>query len=160
MTDLSVRRAATADAPVILALLRELAVYEKLLDAFRLDESLVLRDMLGTDAVAHCEIAFVGDRPAGLALWFWTYKSFRASRGVFLEDLYVRPEFRGRGIASALLAELARSCGAAGGTFMEWFVLDWNTTAIDFYRRIGAQTLDDWRICRLDTPAMTKLGAS
>lgn len=160
MTDLSIRRAAITDAPVILALLRELAVYEKLLDKFRLDEGLVVRDMLSGDAVAQCEIAFVGGQPAGLALWLWTYKSFRASRGVFLEDLYVRPEFRGRGIARALLAELARNCGAAGGTFMEWFVLDWNTTAIDFYRRIGAQTMDDWRICRLDTEAMTGLGAA
>jgi GNAT superfamily N-acetyltransferase len=160
MTDLSIRRAAITDAPVILALLRELADYEKLLDRFRLDEALVVRNMLGGDAVAQCEIAFVGDQPAGLALWFWTYKSFRASRGIFLEDLYVRPQWRGRGIGKALLAELARAGGAAGGTFMEWFVLDWNAPAIDFYRGIGARTMDDWRICRLDGDALKGLGAA
>src|ERR1700722_4467160 len=101
MSDSAIRPARAADAPVIVALLRELADYEKLLDRFTLSEEAVRRDMLG-DA-CRCELAFAGEEPAGIATWFWTYSSFGAARGLFVEDLFVRPGFRGHGLGRVLL---------------------------------------------------------
>src|ERR1700760_1067689 len=144
MSEFSIRRAASGDAPLILALLRELAVYEKLQDRFHLTEAGVARDMMGQNAAAHCDLAFVNGEAAGLVVWYWTYKSFRAKRGLFLEDLYVRPAFRGRGLGKALLAHLAGEAARAGAGWMEWLVLDWNAPAIAFYESIGARPVTEW----------------
>src|ERR1700744_2413047 len=130
MPDLSIRAAIASDSHLIVSLLRELADYEKHLDRFLLTEEQVKRDMLGQ--ACHCDLAFVGGEAVGLVSWFWTYKSFGACRGLFIEDLYVRPQFRGKGWGKALLAHLAARAREAGG-FMEWQVLDWNTPSIDFY---------------------------
>ncbi len=132
---------------MIVSLLAELADYEKLLDRFALTEETVQRDMLG-DA-CHCDLAFAGETACGIATWFWTYKSFRARRGLFVEDLYVRPDFRGRGIGRSLLAHLAAKARAAGG-FVEWQVLDWNAPSIAFYQSLGAVPVEDWLSYRLD----------
>ena len=157
MSEISIRQAAKADAPVILALLRELAVFEKLEQIFALTEALILRDMLGEDPAAHCEIAVVDGQPAGLAVWYWLYGSFRARRGLYVEDLYVRPQFRGQGAGMALLAHLARQGAQAGAGWMEWKVLDWNSRALDFYRSIGARPVEGWRTYRLEGEAMRLL---
>ncbi len=154
MTDFSIRAAVPADAPLIVALLRELAAYEKLLDSFTLSEEAVRRDMLG-DA-CRCELVFAGGEPAGIATWFWTYKSFGARRGLFVEDLYVRPDFRGRGLGRKLLAHLAAKARAAGG-FLEWQVLDWNTPSIEFYKSLGARPVEQWLNYRLEGESLQGL---
>ncbi len=154
MSKFSIRAARDADAPVIVSLLAELAAYEKLLDRFTLTEEFVRRDMLGN--ACHCELAFMGDAACGVATWFWTYKSFRARRGLFVEDLYVRPDFRGHGLGKSLLAHLAAKAQAAGG-FLEWQVLDWNAPSIAFYQGLGAAPVEDWLTYRLEGENLRRL---
>ena len=158
MSDITLRPATPADIPLIWTLLHELADYEKLLDKFHLTEAVIARDMLGPDAVCRCDLAFVGGEAAGIITWFWTYKSFRAARGIFLEDLYVRSAFRGRGLGRQLLAFLSQRAHAANG-FIEWQVLDWNTPSIDFYKRIGADLKPEWITCRLDHAALEEMAS-
>jgi len=156
MSDFSIRAASPADAPMIVALLRELAAYEKLLDRFHLTEAAVTRDMLG--GACHCDLAWVGNAACGIATWFWTYKSFGARRGLFVEDLYVRPDFRGLGLGRSLLAHLAVKAWAAGG-FLEWQVLDWNTPSIEFYKSLGAKPVEEWLNYRLDGEGLERLAS-
>jgi GNAT superfamily N-acetyltransferase len=154
MSDFSIRSAVATDAPTVLALLQELADYEKLQAVFALDEAAVIRDMLGT--ACHTELVVTDGAVVGLAAWFWIYKSFGAARGVYVEDLYVRPAFRGRGLGRALLTHLAAKAQAEGG-FMEWQVLDWNTPSIAFYKSLGAAPRDSWINYRLMGEALRKL---
>jgi GNAT superfamily N-acetyltransferase len=154
MSEFIFRKAAPGDEPIIRALLRELAVYEKLQDRFHLTDAAIARDMFG-DA-CHCDLAFQGEAPAGIATWFWTYKSFRGARGVFVEDLYVKPEYRGQGLGRRLLAHLGGHARQAGG-FLEWQVLDWNEPAMEFYKSLGAGLSAEWLTCRLDGEALEKL---
>lgn len=156
MSEFSVRAATAADAPVIVALIAELAEYEKLKQGFALDEAAVTRDMLG--AACHTELAFIEGAAAGVAAWFWIYKSFGAARGLYVEDLYVRPEFRGRGLGRALLAHLAGKAAAVGG-FMEWQVLDWNVPSIAFYKSLGATPRANWINYRLTGEALERLAS-
>lgn len=155
MTDLTIRTAKPSEAPAILALLRELADYEKAPE-FSLNEEAVLRDMFG--AACHCELAFRGDDCVGIAAWFWIYKSFRGRRGLYVEDLYVRPSHRGRGAGKALLAHLAAKARQANG-FLEWQVLDWNSRAIAFYESLGATPVAEWRNYRLEGDALEALAS-
>ncbi|HET7086929.1 MAG TPA: GNAT family N-acetyltransferase [Rhizomicrobium sp.] len=154
MSEFSLRAATVSDAAAIVALLKELAGYERLLDHFTLSEEQVRRDMFG--AACHCDLAFEGAEAAGIATWFWTYKSFRARRGLFVEDLYVRPACRGRGLGKRLLAHLAAKAREAGG-FLEWQVLDWNAPSIAFYRGLGAEPVENWLTYRLEGEALEKL---
>lgn len=156
MSDLSVRAAVTTDCAVIVSLLRELADYERLMSGFALDEAAVLRDMLG--AVCHTDLAFMEGAAVGVASWYWVYKSFGAARGVYVEDLYVRPAYRGRGIGRALLARLAKKAADADG-FLEWQVLDWNTASIEFYKSLGGAPRDSWINYRLAGEALRKLAS-
>jgi GNAT superfamily N-acetyltransferase len=156
MRDLSIRAAQVADAPAIVSLLAELAGYEKLQNRFVLTEEMVRRDMLGN--ACHCDLAFAGDAACGIATWFWTYKSFRARRGLFVEDLYVRPEFRGRGVGKSLLSALAAKAWADGG-FLEWQVLDWNVPSIAFYQSLGATPVQDWLTYRLEGEELGRLAS-
>ena len=155
MSVFSIRAATAADAPVILALLRELAVYEKA-PLFHLSESAIRRDMFG--AACHCDLAFDSDTPAGIVTWFWTYKSFRAARYLFVEDVYVKPEFRGRGLGRQLLVHLAARARQEN-SFLEWRVLDWNAPAVEFYKSLGATLLPEWITCRLEGAALEKLAS-
>src|SRR3954463_3427509 len=111
MSDFVIRAAQTSEASAIVALLRELAAYEKLLEHFTLKEAEVLRDMFG--GACHCELAFQNGEPVGIATWFWTYRSFRALKGLYLEDLYVRPAYRGKGLGRQFLVRLAGQARAA-----------------------------------------------
>ena len=154
MSDFSIRAALASDSPLIVALLRELAEYEKLLDLFCLTEEAVKRDMMGE--ACHCDLAYAGDEAAGLVCWYWTYKSFGARRGLFIEDLYVRPRFRGQGMGKALLAHLAGEARKAGG-FLEWQVLDWNKPAIEFYGSLGAKPFENWLNYRLEGEQLKRL---
>ena len=152
MTDIIIRPAAAEEAPLILSLLRELADYEKLLDRFHVTQDSIRRDMLGDPC--SCDLALVDGVVAGVVVSLWTYKSFRARRGIFVEDLYVKPQFRGLGLGTRLLAALAVR---AGDGFLEWQVLDWNAPSIDFYKRLGAALSPEWITCRLDGDALAKL---
>ncbi len=151
MSDFLIRAATASDAALIVKLLHELADYEKLLHRFHLTEAVVVRDMLGS--ACHTELAFVGGEAAAVAVWGWIFKSFAARRGLFLEDLYVRPAFRGRGLGKTMLLRLAQTAKQADG-FVEWQVLDWNTPSIEFYKSLGATLMPDWITCRLEGAAL------
>jgi GNAT superfamily N-acetyltransferase len=153
MSNFTIRKAEEIDAPQILALLKDLADYENA-PHFSLSEAAVRRDMFGV--ACHCDLLFCGGEAAGIATWFWTYKSFRALRGIYVEDLFVRPPYRGRGAGKAMLAHLAAK--AAGG-FLEWQVLDRNSRAIAFYESLGAKPVAQWLNYRLEGEALEGLAS-
>ena len=141
----------------MLALLREFAAFEKLLDLFASSEAILARDFFGEKKIADCDLAFQGGEPVGLVTYYWTYGSFSTARGLFVEDLFVRPAFRGRGYGKALLKHLAAKGAAQGATRLDWWVLDWNDHAVDFYKGIGARKIADWSGFRLEGDAMKAL---
>ena len=159
----TIRSATVADVPLILAFIRDLATYEKLLSDVVATEEDLRRTLFGIPPAggepvapaAHVVIAEaclpgqVGGQPAGFALYFFNYSTFLAKPGLYLEDLFVKPEFRGDGLGKALLLHLAKVANARGCGRMEWAVLDWNEPAMGFYKKLGAVPLDDWRIFRL-----------
>jgi GNAT superfamily N-acetyltransferase len=149
-----IRRARDGDEGSIVALLRELAVYEKLEAQFRLDAAAVKRDLLA--GAAQCDLLLRGDEAVGIALWFRTYRSFTGARGVYVEDLYVRPQLRGQGGGRKLLAHLARIAHAEKA-YLEWRALDWNRPARDFYESLGAMAQPEWIGYRLDGEALERL---
>ncbi|MGN6147431.1 MAG: GNAT family N-acetyltransferase [Rhizomicrobium sp.] len=157
MTNFFIRKAGSGDEGVVLSLLRELADYEKLLDRFHITEEIVCRDYLGERPLLNCDLAFEGETPVGVATWYWTYHSFAARRGIFLEDLFVKPQIRGKGYGRALLAHLARTALGNGGGQVEWEVLDWNEPSIAFYESIGARRQGGWFTYRLQDEALKKM---
>jgi GNAT superfamily N-acetyltransferase len=160
VTDAAQIRPATAnDVPVVLDLIRELAEYEKLLHEVVATEALVRESLFGPKPVAECVLACVNGNPVGFALFFHNYSTFKGRAGLFLEDLFVRPEFRGQGIGEALLKHLARLAVERGCARMEWAVLDWNKRAIQFYERMGAAGVHDWTIFRVTGDALVRLGS-
>lgn len=144
--------------PEILALIRELAVYEKLLHEVEATEEQLHATLFGDTPQAHVTMAVYRDQVAGMALWFYNYSTFLAKPGIFLEDLFVRPDFRRLGIGRALLHHLAARCVAEGCGRFEWHVLDWNAPAIAFYEELGARMMADWRCFRLDGEALAAFG--
>jgi GNAT superfamily N-acetyltransferase len=144
-----IRSATPTDVPLILSFIRDLAVYEKLAHEVVATEEALRRTLFGTPPAAHVVIAEVDGRPAGFALYFFNYSTFLAKTGLYLEDLFVKPEFRGHGTGKALLLHLAKIANSGGCGRMEWSVLDWNEPAKGFYRKLGAVPLDDWRVMRL-----------
>jgi GNAT superfamily N-acetyltransferase len=155
----TIRPATRDDVPLILEFIRGLAGYEKLLDECEATEDQLARTLFpddGTAPAAHCVLAFAGATAAGFAIYFFNYSTFLARPGLYLEDLFVLPEFRGRGLGKALLLHLAGLANARGCGRMEWAVLDWNQPAIEFYESLGARRLREWQICRLTGPALTR----
>ena len=146
-----------ADAALIVALVRELAEYERLLQDVRITTDDVRRDLFGPRAFAEAVIARVSDEPVGFALWFHNYSTFAGRPGLYLEDLFVRPAFRRRGYGEALLRYLARVTVERGCARFEWSVLDWNEPAIAFYRKLGAVPMDDWTVQRVTGPTLQAL---
>lgn len=152
-----VRPAAEADLPLILHFIESLAVYEKLRDQCVATEEKLRATLFGPRPAAEVLIATIDDVPLGFALFFHNYSTFLAQPGIFLEDLFVKPEARGKGVGFALLSALAniaieRNCGR-----LEWAVLDWNELAISFYKRIGAVPMDEWTTFRLTGTALQEL---
>ena len=154
---LRIRRAAPGEAGLVLGLIRELAEYEKLADQVDATEAMIDAALFGAGGTSVCDIAERDGEVAGYALWFRNFSTFRGRNGLYLEDIYVRPAFRGLGIGKALLANLARQCAENGWPRMEWAVLDWNRPAIEFYKTLGAKLAQDWRLCRLDGEALAAL---
>jgi GNAT superfamily N-acetyltransferase len=154
-----IRPATPADVPTILHFIRELALYEREPQAVVATEADLLRDGFGPAPRFRALIADVDGAPAGFALFFTSYSTWRGHHGIRLEDLYVTPELRGQGIGKALLARVAQIAVAEGCPRLEWDVLDWNAPAIAVYERLGAHILTEWRIMRLSGDALTALAA-
>lgn len=152
--NIAIRAARPADSALIFALVRELAEYENLQSEVDATPETIAEALFCEDPRLFCDIAEWGDAPAGFSVWFLNYSTFRGRHGIYVEDLFVRPEFRGRGIGKALLQRLAQACVKQGFARFEWAVLDWNASSIAFYRGIGAKIMDDWKLCRLSGPAL------
>lgn len=157
MTGFSIRHATKGDEGAIVALLRELADYEKIADRFKLTEAAVERDMLRPQACCHCDLAWYGAEAIGVMTSYAIYSSFAAARGLFLEDLYIRSAFRGRGLGKAMLVHLAQRAVREGARYIDWFVLDWNRPSIAFYERAGAEPVKGWLSYRLSGEELKRL---
>jgi GNAT superfamily N-acetyltransferase len=148
---LSIRPAVRSDAALIVEFIRSLAEYERLAHEVEATKERIEATLFpeGSEPAARCVLAFSGADPAGFAIYFHNFSTFLAKPGLYLEDLFVKPAFRGRGIGRALLLHLAGVARERGCGRMEWAVLDWHTPAIGFYQSIGARFMDDWKVCRL-----------
>jgi GNAT superfamily N-acetyltransferase len=155
---LRIRPATPADAALVMAFIRDLAAYEKLLDDVSATPADIERALFAPQPRVFCDIAVWDGAPAGFALWFYNFSTFRGRHGIYLEDLFVKPEFRGYGIGKALLVGLAQRAVKEGCARVEWSVLDWNEPSINFYKSLGAVPLDEWTIFRLTGEPLQALG--
>ena len=160
MSTVIVRRADPLDTGLILQFIRDLAEYEKLLGEVEATEEDIRRDLFGENPRCFCDIAEADGKPVGFALWFYNYSTFRGRAGIYLEDLFVKPEHRGGGAGKALLARLAQRCVEADLGRLEWAVLNWNAPSIAFYDSLGASAMADWTVRRLDGEALEQLAGS
>jgi GNAT superfamily N-acetyltransferase len=151
---MTVRPVRPDDVPALVALVRELADYEKALDEVRLTEQQLHECLFGEAPALFGHVAVAEGEVVGLALWFLNFSTWRGTHGVYLEDLYVRPEHRGAGLGRELLRTLAAVCVERGYSRLEWSVLDWNTPSIDFYQAAGAVPMDEWTVFRLTDEAL------
>jgi GNAT superfamily N-acetyltransferase len=156
---LRVEPATRRDVPEILRMTRGLAEYEKMLHRFTATEEALAESLFGPRPLAEAALAYAEDKPAGMAVFFPTFSTFLARGGVYLEDIFVDPPFRGRGLGKALLAYVAHWAIRHGCGRVDWSVLDWNQPAIGFYRSLGAEPMDDWTVYRLTGDALTRLAA-
>jgi GNAT superfamily N-acetyltransferase len=154
-----IRSANEADVPLILQFIKELADYEKLAHEVVATENSIRDNLFGPRKTAEVILAFEDEAPVGFALYFHNFSTFVGKPGIYLEDLFVRPKFRGRGYGKALMIELARIAKERDCGRFEWAALNWNTPAIDFYRRLGAQPMSDWTIFRLTPKEIATLAA-
>lgn len=155
---LDFRFATREDVPLVLSLIRELARYERLEHEVVADEATLERELFD-ERGAEVVFAVVGRREVGFALFFHNFSTFLGRRGLYLEDLYVRPEFRGRGVGTALIRELARIACERGCGRLEWWCLDWNEPSIRFYRSLGAVPMDEWTVFRISGDTLRELGS-
>lgn len=155
----TLRKATEADIPVILTFIRELAAYEKALHEVKADEALLQKTLFGPDAKTEAVIGYEADTPVGFALFFYNFSTWLGRPGIYLEDLYIRPDFRGKGYGRNLLHYLAQLAVAQNCGRLEWSVLDWNQPAIDFYQSIGAKPMHEWVIYRLTGEALESFAA-
>jgi GNAT superfamily N-acetyltransferase len=155
-----IERATERDVPLILELIKGLAVYEKLAHEVTATEAGLRETLFGARPAAEVIIGYTGETPVGFALFFPNFSTFLGKPGLYLEDLYIAPEWRGHGFGRGLLTELARIAVARGCGRFEWSVLDWNAPAIGFYESLGAKLMDGWSIFRVTGDALTKLAAS
>ncbi len=155
---LTITAANRSHLTLIQQLILDLAVYERMAD-----QAIATQDDLSTALFSatprvFCDIAYWNGESAGMAIWFYNFSTFRGRHGLYLEDLFVRPEMRGKGIGAALLRHLAARCVREKLARFEWSVLDWNEPAMGFYRSLGARRVQEWTIWRLDGDALNKLG--
>jgi GNAT superfamily N-acetyltransferase len=153
-----IEQATAADVPVIFEMIRALADYERLAHAVTTSEPELREVLFGAAPAAEVIIGFEGDTPVGIAIFFHNFSTFLGRRGLYLEDLFVKPAYRGRGYGKALLTRLAQLAVARGCGRLEWSVLDWNEPAIGFYKSLGAVPMDEWTVFRLTGDALTALG--
>ncbi len=156
--DVEIRPATEADVPLILSFIRELAEYERLSHEVVATEEALRDSLFGERRFAEVVLGYLADDPAGFALFFHSFSTFLGKPGIYLEDLYVRPEHRGAGIGRSLLVHLASLARERGCGRLEWSVLDWNEPSIEFYKALGAVPMDEWTIFRVTGDALTRLG--
>ncbi len=156
--DLRIVPATESDVPLILSFVRKLAEYEKLSHEVVATEEGLREGLFGARRAAEVLLAYWNDQPAGFALFFHNFSTFVGKPGIYLEDLFVEPSHRGRGIGKALLAKVARIANERGCGRLEWAVLDWNHPAIEFYRSVGAVAMDEWTVFRLAGDSLRRLG--
>jgi diamine N-acetyltransferase len=154
---LTIRRARPEDVAEIFSLIRELAEYEKLSHEVEATEAMIADALFSDNPRLYCEIAEWNGEVAGFAVWFLNCSTFAGRFGIYLEDLFVRPAYRGNGIGKALLAHLAKTCLDNGWARLQWTVLDWNAPSIAFYKSLGAVMMDEWKLCRVSGPALDAL---
>jgi len=156
---LSIRSATPADISLIGQFIRDLAEYEKLAHEVRFDEAVMAQKLFGPRPFAEVLIGEIDGTPQGFALFFHNFSTFEGRPGIYLEDLFVRPDARGSGLGKALLGKLAALAVERDCARLEWSVLDWNTPAIDYYKALGARPMDEWTVYRVDGDALTGLAA-
>jgi GNAT superfamily N-acetyltransferase len=154
---LTIRPARPGEAALVLQFVRELAAYEKLSHEVTATEGMLDAELFCENPRVFSDFAEWDGAPVGFAVWLFDYSTFSGRFGIYLEDIFVRPAFRGKGIGKALMAHLARQCAAHGAAHLQWSVLDWNTPSINFYRSLGAVLKDEWTICRLGGDSLAQL---
>jgi GNAT superfamily N-acetyltransferase len=154
---LSFRFAVPTDTALILQMIRELAAFEKLLEAVTAHEETLRRSLFEDPKAPEVLIAEEGSSPIGFVLFFHNFSTFLGRKGIYIEDLYIREEFRGKGYGEALLREVCRLAKSRKCGRVEWWVLDWNKRAIDFYKKMGAVPMSEWTVFRLDEPSIDHL---
>lgn len=157
---LTIRTAQRDDSATILAFIRELAEFEKLLHEVDATEADIAEALFGASPRVFCDIALQDGQPVGCAIWFYNFSTFRGRHGIYLEDLFVRPQFRGHGIGKELVLNLARRAVREKCARVEWSVLDWNEPSIKFYESLGAIPMEEWTVFRLTGEALKSLGSS
>ena len=157
ITDFQIRSARVDDVPIILELIRDMATYERAPDEVTATEEQLVDVLFGERPTAEVLLAFEGKSPVGFAVYFYNFSTWLGRPGLYLEDLFVKPEKRGKGYGRALLVELAKIAMERGCGRMEWAVLDWNEPAMKFYRALGAKPMDEWTVFRLTRDEIAKL---
>jgi GNAT superfamily N-acetyltransferase len=155
-----IREAKISDVQAIYDLIVELAVYEKEPDAVVASVEHIQENLFGANPVAYCHVAEVDGQVVGIAIWFLNYSTWLGKAGLYLEDLFVKPEFRGSGLGLSLMKTLAQVCVDRGYERFQWWVLDWNEPSINFYKSIGAEAMDEWTVYRLSGSALNSFAAS
>ena len=155
---MKIRPAQRQEVGIVLQLIHDLAVYEKAPNEVEATEKELLETIFASDPKVFCDLVEVDGEIAGMAIWFLNYSTWQGKHGIYLEDLFIKPEYRGRGYGKALLKHLAKICEDKGYGRFQWWVLDWNSPAIEFYRSLGAVAMDEWTVYRVSGAPLKELG--
>lgn len=155
---MKIRPAQQDEVGIVLQLIHDLALYEKAHNEVEATEKELLETIFVDNARVFCDVVDVDGEIAGMAIWFLNYSTWQGKHGIYLEDLFIKPEFRGKGYGKALLQHLAKVCDERGYGRFQWWVLDWNSPAIEFYKSLGAVAMDEWTVYRVSGDPLKKLG--
>ena len=155
---MKIRPAQQDEVGIVLQLIHDLALYEKAPNEVKATEKELLETIFVDNARVFCDVVDVDGEIAGMAIWFLNYSTWQGKHGIYLEDLFIKPEFRGKGYGKALLQHLAKVCDERGYGRFQWWVLDWNSPAIEFYKSLGAVAMDEWTVYRVSGDPLKKLG--
>ncbi|MEY2722752.1 MAG: hypothetical protein RIS57_659 [Actinomycetota bacterium] len=155
---MKIRPSRKDEALIILQLIKDLAEYEKATNEVKATEREIIETIFSDNPKVFCDFVEVDGDIAGMAIWFLNYSTWQGKHGIYLEDLYVKPEYRGRGYGKALLQHLASICNERGYGRFQWWVLDWNSPAIEFYRSLGAEAMSEWTVYRVSDEPLRRLG--
>ena len=155
---MKIRPAQQDEVGIVLQLIHDLALYEKAPDEVEATEKELLETIFVDNPRVFCDVVDVNGEIAGMAIWFLNYSTWQGKHGIYLEDLFIKPEFRGKGYGKALLQHLAKVCDERGYGRFQWWVLDWNSPAIEFYKSLGAVAMDEWTVYRVSGDPLKKLG--